>query len=143
MTGLTTAHASCMYTFHITERRLDGGLEQSTYGFEDLESFLTFYRPEFNRIDDIKAGHKIAESANSTYDADLALHGLKREMRHLTATLIPHVRCYSELHDFPFAEMLSARRQVDAAVGLGASHCERLAAEFRRRRQQLEEPPSD
>ncbi|TFC06549.1 hypothetical protein [Cryobacterium sp. MDB2-33-2] len=143
-----------MFTFMLTERRLDGSYETVRYTFSTISAFQTFWRPEFARIDSIIEDPEPAPadpvSPRRRYrDPDIALHSLRMAASVVVAALASRVMAEVEAVDMAarldqhIPEIVNIRRQVNEAAVAGMEACDQLAVRLRRRLDELDGPGLD
>ncbi|MDY7540857.1 hypothetical protein QN345_03500 [Cryobacterium sp. 10I1] len=136
------------YTFLLTERRLDGAFEEVEYTFQSLPDFLTFWRPEFARIESITeapepAPAEPAEPGRRYSDPDVALHSLRMVANDVVALLATRFTLDGKITEpavelnRSITEIVEIRNRVGDAAVAGMDACDQLAEELRERRATL------
>ncbi|TFB96270.1 MULTISPECIES: hypothetical protein [unclassified Cryobacterium] len=131
-----------MLTILVTERRLDGEFEQTEYGFADLDSLNSWFRPAHNHIEAVTENMTPAAAEPTSpkrrhRDPDMAFRTLRMAAHDVIALLTAGVAAEAEVID-PDAgidttaeEIIKIRKRMVAAVVAGVDTCDQLAAELR------------
>lgn len=120
-----------IYTFTITETRLDGVVEETDVTFSDLDGFLTLFRPEFNRITNI------VKLPAPVLDPLLAAEQLQNSANRLIAAHIPSIGDVTLASDPAMLEMIEIRLRANSAYTSTTDVMHALRAKFDSRYRKL------